>query len=132
MRRALAATVIGLGVIAAGLGGWRIGVGTAPASPLSTARLLSTSTSHQDVGDIYLYSGDRRWVYMDVESGWGDEPVTCQLVGADGQVSTLGSFRLADGYGSWGSPDPGNFPNLRGARLVSATGTVLATATFAN
>ena len=46
------------------------------------------------------------------------------------QVTTVGTFRLADGYGSWGSPDPGSVTDLRGARLVSATGAVLATATF--
>jgi len=67
---------------------------------------------------------------MSVDMGSGNEPVTCQLVGSDGQVTTLGSFQLADGYGSWGSPDPGTVTPLSGARLVSATGTVLATATF--
>jgi hypothetical protein len=67
---------------------------------------------------------------MYVDIGTGNESVTCQVVGADGQVSTIGSFRLADGYGAWGSPDPGNVGTLTGARLVSANGTVLATATF--
>lgn len=130
IRRALAATAVALAVIAAGLGGWRLGVSTAPAAvgPLTSASLVSAS--HHEVGNIFLYSGDRRWLYMSVEMGSGNEAVTCQLVGADGQVSTLGSFRLADGYGSWGSPDPGTVTPLRGARLVSATGAVLATATF--
>jgi hypothetical protein len=56
--------------------------------------------------------------------------VTCQVVGKDGRVSNVGTFQLADGYGSWGSPDPGNVGPLSGARIVSADGTVLATATF--
>ena len=34
MRRVLAAAAVGLAVIAAGLGGWRIGAGTAPAAEL--------------------------------------------------------------------------------------------------
>jgi hypothetical protein len=51
-------------------------------------------------------------------------------VGKDGRVTKIGSFQLADGYGSWGSPDPGNLGSLSGARIVSANGTVLATGTF--
>jgi hypothetical protein len=63
--------------------------------------------------------------------GSGSGIVTCQVVGTDGRVSNVGSFKLADGYGAWGSPDPGELGPLAGARLVSANGTVLATGTFA-
>jgi hypothetical protein len=45
-------------------------------------------------------------------------------------VTTIGSFQLADGFGAWGSPDPGNLGPLHGARLVAPNGMVLATATF--
>jgi len=45
-------------------------------------------------------------------------------------VTTIGTFHLADGYGSWGSPDPGDLGTLRGAQLVANDGTVLATAKF--
>jgi hypothetical protein len=133
MRRVLAATAVGLAVIAAGLGGWRIGLGTAPAvnsaaEPLTSASLLSAT--HHDVGDIFLYSGKSRWMFMSVDLGSGNETVKCQLVGKGGRVTTVGSFRLADGYGSWGSPDPGTVGAVSGARLVSANGAVLATAAF--
>jgi len=130
-RRALAASAVGLAVIAAGLGGWRIGVSTTPAAtgPLTTASLVTSA--HHDVGDIFLYSGDPEWMFMSVDMGPGNnQSVTCQLVGSDGQVTTVGSFQLADGYGSWGSPNPDNVSDVHGARLVSASGTVLATATF--
>ena len=130
LRRALAATAVALAVIVAGVGGWRLGVSTAPtaAQPLTTASLVTPS--HQDVGNIFLYSGDSPWLFMSVDMGSGNELVTCQLVGADGQVTTLGSFQLADGYGAWGSGGAGTVTPPHGARLVSATGTVLATATF--
>ena len=132
-RRALAAAAMVVAVIAAGLGGWRIGLGASPnpEAGLTTASLRSGTGA--DVGDIYLYSGDSdesRWVYMSVDMETGNEPVTCQLVGQNGRVTTIGTFRLADGYGSWGSPDPGKVGPLRGARLVSASGTVLASAAF--
>ena len=134
MRRVLAAAAVGLAVIVAGLGGWRIGVDTAPvasaaAGPLSSASLLSSS-SQQHVGRVFVYSGTPGWLYMSVDLGSGSDFVTCEVVGADGQVSTIGSFRLADGYGAWGSPNPGYLGKLSGARLVSSTGTVLATGTF--
>jgi hypothetical protein len=133
VRRALAATAIGLAVIAAGLGGWRIGVGNAPAAssaagPLTSANLVSAT--HQHVGEVFVHSGTFRWLYMSVDLGSGNESVTCQVVGVDGRVTSVGTFRLAAGYGSWGSPAWGNLGPLSGARLVTANGTVLATSSF--
>ena len=134
VRRAFAATAMGLAVIAAALGGWRIVGGPSPAASSATARLTSASllsaTRSSSVGSVFLYSGTPRWLYMSVDLGSGDEFVTCQVVGADGRASTVGSFQLADGYGTWGSPDPGNVGAVTGARLLSADGVVLATATF--
>jgi hypothetical protein len=132
VRRMLAAAAVVVAVIAAGLGGWRIGAGSSPARhaalPLTQASLLSAT--RQDVGDVFLYSGTPRWMYMSVDLGAGDERVTCQVISASGKVTAIGSFRLNDGYGAWGSSDPGNLGTVRGARLVSATGTVLAVASF--
>jgi hypothetical protein len=133
VRRALAATAMVVAVVVAGIGGWRIGTGTSPsassaAAPLSSATLLSAT--HQDVGDVFLYSGDERWMYMSVDLGSGSGTVKCQVVGTDGRVTTVGSFRLSDGYGGWGTPAPANTGALHGAQLVSANGTVLATASF--
>jgi hypothetical protein len=132
LRRALAATVMGLALIGAGLGGWRIGAGSpaigTAAGPLTSAKLLSAT--HQDVGDIFLYSGANRWLYMSVDLGSGDESVTCQVIGPNGELTTVGSFRLAGGYGGWGSPEPNNADTVRGAQLVASDGTVLASATF--
>ena len=135
IRRALAAAAVGLAVIAAGLGGWLIGAGPSPAAgsatgPLVSARLLSST--HEDVGDIFLYSGAERWLYMSVDLGAGDVTVTCQVISTDGRVTTIGKFRLTGGYGGWGTPDPGNIGTLHGARLLSANGTVLASASFAH
>jgi hypothetical protein len=129
MRRVLAAAAVSLAVIAAGLGGWRIGAGTAPAeSQLASASLVSATSQH--VGQVFYYSGSPGWLYMSVDMGSGSGMVTCEVIGADGRVTTIGSFQLADGYGAWGSPDPGYVGQIASARLVSANGTVLATGTF--
>ena len=134
VRRALAAAAMGLAVIAAGLGGWRIAVGASPSSAtaagLTSASLLSATRG--SVGNVFLYLGKPRWLYMDVNLGSGNDSVTCQVVGEDGRASTIGTFRLEDGYGAWGSPDTGNVGVPAAARLLAANGTVLATATFSH
>jgi len=131
-RRMLAVAAVGLAVVAAGLGGWGLRTGTSsPAgTPLSSASLLSSS--HQAVGKIFLYQGSSRWLYMSVDKAAGNGTVTCQVVSRDGHITTVGSFRLTDGRGYWGSPVPAAHGSLSGARLIGADGTVLATASFHN
>ncbi|HEY6497588.1 MAG TPA: hypothetical protein VIZ43_30280 [Trebonia sp.] len=135
VRRALVATAMVVAVVAAGLGGWRIGTGASPSASFAAAPITSStllSATQQDVGDVFLYSGDERWMYMSVDLGFGNGLVKCQVVGTDGRVTTVGTFRLADGYGGWGTPAPANTGALDGAQLVSANGTVLASASFSN
>jgi hypothetical protein len=129
-RRALALAAVAVAVVAAGLGGWGLRPGSpAPAgTPLSSATLLSAS--HQAAGKIFLYQGSSRWLYMSVNMPSGNGTVICEVQSRDGHISTVGSFRLADGRGYWGSPVPPTHGPLTGARLVGPGGTVLATASF--
>jgi anti-sigma-K factor RskA len=134
-RRVLAAAATAVAVIVAGLGGWGLHAATSspPASPLSSAALLTAS--HQVAGQVYYYDAGSRWLYMSVDIRSGDgaadnDTVLCQVESPDGHLTTVGSFRLTGGYGYWGSPDPVTNGQLAGARLVTTTGTVLATATF--
>lgn len=71
---------------------------------LHTAAL--TTASHQTIGTIFLYNGRPGWLYMNVDIGSGNGTIICQLEGRDGSITTIGSFRLTGGYGSWGSPEP--------------------------
>jgi hypothetical protein len=131
-RRTLAAAAVVVAVVVGGLGGWGLSAGTSsPASSqLASATLLSTG--HQTVGKVFLYQGSPRWLYMSVDMPSGDGTVLCQVLSRSGQVTTVGSFRLADGHGHWGSPATGAPGQLTGARLVTTNGTVLATASFHN
>jgi hypothetical protein len=131
-RRTLAAAAVAVAVVAGGLAGWGLNAGTSsPASSqLASATLLSTG--HQTVGKAFLYQGSPRWLYMSVDMPSGDGTVLCQVVSQSGHVTTLGSFRLADGHGYWGSPATGAPGQLTGARVVTTNGTVLATASFHN
>jgi hypothetical protein len=135
-RRMLTTAAVALAVVACGVGGWAMrGATTAnPApstaeAPLREAALLTAS--HQKAGQIYLYDGSPRWLYMGFDSKTsGNETVVCQLVARGGKVYTIGSFKLDGGFGAWGSPDPVAASNVTGARVTSLNGTVLATATF--
>lgn len=131
-RRLLAAAAAVAAVGAAALGGWGLHAATTPtaSSALTSATLLSVDQDHDNVGQVFVYNGEPRWMYMSVDLESGNSTVICQLVSADGHVTTVGSFRLADGYGSWGSPAWTGSGAPVAARLVSANGTVLATATF--
>jgi len=82
------------------------------------------------VGQLFYYDGTPNWIYMSVTMDAGSGKVICQLVGTDGHVTTIGSFRLKDGYGTWGSPATVSQGEPAGARLLAADGTVLATATL--
>jgi hypothetical protein len=130
-RRLLAAAAVAAGVVVAGLGGWGLHAATSSpaASPLSSAALVTAS--HQTAGQVYFYDSGSPWLYMSVNIGSRSGTVICQVEGPDGHVTTVGSFQLTDGYGYWGSPAPATDGPLTGARLVTTTGTVLATATFA-
>jgi hypothetical protein len=129
-RRMFAVAAVAVAVVAGGLGGWalRNGASSPAGTPLHSAAL--ESATHQAVGKIYLYQGRPQWLYMSVNMNSGQETVICQVRDRDGHVTTVGSFRLTNGYGHWGSPAPGKPGSLTGARLVTASGTVLATATF--
>ena len=102
LRRALAAAAVGLAVIAAGLGGWRIGVSTAPAAtgPLTSASLLTAT--HHSVGNVFLYTGGSPWLFMSVEDA-PNGTYHVRLVSTDGRTQWLGTCTVRDGTGSWGT-----------------------------
>ena len=133
-RRLLAAAAVAVALIGGGVG-WGLRDATAPAATsaqaaLSTAALVTSD--HQNVGQVFVYNRSPWWTYMSVNmEGQGSVTVTCQLEMADGNFQNVGKFRLTDGYGSWGSSPYTAGPGaILGARLLSANGTVLATATF--
>jgi hypothetical protein len=136
-RRMLTTAAVVLAAAAAGLGGWGLR-GTAPApsttSSSTTQSMLHaaalTTASHRTIGKIFLYDGSPGWLYMNVDTGSGNGAVVCQLEGRDGSVITIGSFWLTGGYGHWGSPEPLPPGAVTGARLTTADGEALATASF--
>lgn len=82
----------------------------------------------RDVGSVYV-GGNPPWVTMTVRNLSITGPVFCQLISSDGTITTVGSFQLVDGSGSWGAPDPTGVDHLTGAQVVAA-GHLLARGTF--
>lgn len=130
-RRLLAMAAVVAAIVAGGAGGWGLhSTGTQVAgAPLRHAVFLSAS--HQTAGKVFVYDGNPGWMYMSVDVTSTTGNVICQVRGRDGRVTTVGAFWLDNGYGSWGAAVPEGTGPVTGARLLSANGTVLATATFA-
>jgi hypothetical protein len=121
---AVAAVVLLVGSLSLG---WFHGGGASTAGrAVLTADFMQGGRS---VGEVYAYAHPA-WLDMTVTDVRGAEKVTCELVGRDGKVTSVGSFDLVDGSGKWGAPDPGGFAGVAGARLVDHSGRVLATARF--
>jgi anti-sigma-K factor RskA len=129
-RQLLAAAAVAVALVGAGLGGWSLRpAGTQVAQiPLSSAAFVSADS--QTTGRIFVYDASPGWVYMTVDTEAANGTVICQVMGADGRVTTIGSFPLNNGYGSWGSAIPAHIGPIAGARLVAPGGAVLATADF--
>lgn len=131
--------------LAFGFGGWAVGTvverqAAAPARQAEAAAgmlhadLTAASQDGQPVGEIYVHHGPPGWVYMSVDLGDAGSrysgKAVCLLERKDGTTVRVGSFTLNGGYGYWGAPAPVDLSTLSGARLTSADGTVLATASF--
>jgi len=133
-RRLLAAAASIVVLAGVAVGGWGLGRSSAAhmASPAQAAlsSAMFVTPGHRGAGEVFVYRGAPSWLYMSVDLPSGDGMVTCQLIGSNGKVTTVGSFQLANGYGAWGSPDPWAPASIDGARLVAADGTVLAVASL--
>jgi hypothetical protein len=131
MRNLLTTAAVVVALVGAGLGGWGLRTATAPAagesSEISTAALVTSG--HQMVGQVFVYNHSPWWMYMSVSLTGGSVTVKCELENAAGQYQTVGKFRLDGGYGIWGSPYAPD-GHIIGARLVTTSGKILATATL--
>jgi hypothetical protein len=86
----------------------------------------------QVLGQIVAYRGSPSWVFMNVAVPNYNGPVKCMLQVDDGSTVAFGTFTVQGGTGQFaksiGSVDVGH---LRGAKLVTPTGSPVADATFA-
>jgi hypothetical protein len=113
-----------------------VGHGTASrpaASSIAGHTVLTGSLVSRDnlqLGHVTVFGGNPSWVFMNVTGSHYDGPVTCLLEADDGSVAASGTFTIQGGAGEWARSLTGGVTHLKGARLVAATGTTLASATF--
>lgn len=99
-------------------------------STLRTGTFLTADG--QVLGQIVAYRGKPSWVFMNVDVPNYEGTVKCMLQVEDGSTVAFGTFTVKGGTGQFsksiGSVDVGD---LRGAKLVTSTGSPVADATFA-
>ena len=108
-----------------GLVGYRLG----DHRPADLLRQATLTAGGRPVGSVYFFAGAHPWVYMAVTMPAAGGSITCQLEHGSRVLATVGSFQLYNGRGGWGAPAPVTAA-VTGARLLDATGAVLAEASF--
>jgi hypothetical protein len=83
------------------------------------------------MGQIVAYSGSPSWVFMTVDIPNYDGRVICTLQAKSGSTIAAGYFQLHDGMGAWSKTIPVSASGLRGAKLTTSSGAVVAAATLA-
>jgi hypothetical protein len=84
-------------------------------------------------GQIVAYHGRPSWVFMNVDVPNYNGRLVCKLQVDDGTTVAFGAFTLHRGIGQFSRTLEGvDVAALRGAKLVTPTGSVVASATFAS
>jgi hypothetical protein len=130
----VAAAVTVIGGTAAATTGLEHGLAAAPAPKNAYSQLLRMGTFEskdgQTIGEIVAYRGNPSWVLMSIRDPGLTGTVRCQLELDNNHSGPTGTFVLQSGVGDWARPIPVDIGRIRGATLVSSTGSTLATASF--
>jgi hypothetical protein len=104
------------------------------AAPALHGLVMRTGTfetaSGRVAGQIVVYGGHPSWVFMNIDGSSYDGPVMCRLQGDNGSIVAVGDFAIHGATGMFSRTVPVNIGGLRGAKLVTPAGTVVASATF--
>jgi hypothetical protein len=83
------------------------------------------------MGQIVVSRGNPSWVYLDVAGAKYTGTIVCKLQVEDGATVATGAFVLNGGRGVFTKDVHVDIAQLRGAKLVTPSGAVVASATFA-
>jgi hypothetical protein len=89
------------------------------------------TADNQVTGQIVAYGGHPSWVSMNVDGSNYSGPIVCTLQVENGSTVAVGVFDLRGGKGEFSRSITANISRLRGAKLVTPTGSIVALATFA-
>jgi hypothetical protein len=108
---------------------------TTPAAQAPQANAVRTGTfetaDEQVMGQIVAYHGKPSWVYMNVGGSSYTGPIVCMLQIENGSTVAAGVFALHNGMGEFSRTVQVDIGRLRGAKLVTPSGAIVASATFA-
>jgi hypothetical protein len=89
------------------------------------------SADGQVMGQIVVSRGNPSWVFLDVAGAKYTGTIICKLQVEDGDTVATGAFVLNGGRGVFTKGVHVDIGQLRGAKLVTPSGAVVASATFA-
>jgi len=131
---AIAAGLILVGGTAAVTESLAHGAAQPAAVPASHGNSLRTGTFEtadgQVMGQIVASRGSPSWVFMNVGGTNYTGDIVCKLQVEDGTTVATGAFALNGGKGAFSKAIQVDIGRLRGAKLVTQSGDVLASATF--
>jgi hypothetical protein len=88
------------------------------------------SADGRAVGQIVAYRGQPSWVFMSIRDPGMSGTIGCQIQLDNGGTAAAGTFAVHNGVGEWARTVPADVGRFRGATLVTATGSAIATASF--
>jgi hypothetical protein len=103
-------------------------IGVPHASVLRTGTF--ESPSGEVLGQVVAYEGHPSWVFMNVGATQSTGKVLCKLQLNNGSIVSTGTIDLHGGTGELSKYIHVDIHRLRGAKLFTSTGAVLASATF--
>jgi hypothetical protein len=90
------------------------------------------TTDGEVLGQIVAYRGHPSWVFMNVNAPRYDGTIECMLQVDNGATVAFGTFTVHGGAGQFSKAlGEVDVSQLRGAKLLSSTGSAVAAATFA-
>jgi anti-sigma factor RsiW len=97
------------------------------AHQLQSADLVSDGKT---VGHVVTVGGANPWMSMTLDDSAAHGTVHCVVVTDDGVTHSVGTFDAHKGYGAWMAPLHVDPADVRTAKVVQPSGTVIATATL--
>jgi len=123
---AVVALLIGLSI------GWSIGSPSGTQHPTEVAAVATVALKEHGntVGTVTTYGGATPWMVMTLDDSSAHGTLTCEVVTDNGVTHRVGTFSATYGHAAWDAPLKVAPQDVRKAEVVSANGTVIATASL--
>jgi hypothetical protein len=121
---AVVALLIGLSI------GWSTSSPSGSPRPTDAVATAALKESGNAVGTVATYGGPTPWMIVTMHDSSAHGALTCEVVTANGVTHKIGTFSATYGYAAWDAPLKVTPQDVRKAEVVSANGTVIATASL--